>query len=152
MNTEPHGHLTWRMDLGRYVILKLACGGGIFSLLQLLAWMTADLLSPASGLQTGLPAELWAYGCGLPAVLAGDLLLCLLPRLEKHQQLSVRLLCGFGLYTILSMPGPHPWINGAAGLVVMLLYRTGHRLFVPDSLWQLVFAFPLPLLCLLLIR
>jgi hypothetical protein len=157
-NTRPK--LPWRMAVGHFALSKLACGGLAFSLLSLLTLLLPRLQIPI-GVLTGQtyngswPIQLWAYGFGLPAALAADAVAESLHLKDKSKEAALYFTTGYGLFLMLAYFSV-PRFTGIstsdvyAGIIVAAIYTACRRRWMRESFIPIMFAFILPLICMII--
>lgn len=151
---EFNSKMPWRMELGCYALNKLACGGLVFGLLWMYCYLAKEITGmpvTIAGNSGELTAQLWAYGFGLPAALAADVLLDFLPWLRRPEQISLYVVTGFSIFLLLgSWLSPEgagvSWSSGIAGAGITLLYYGGRHWRNREYGVQILLAFLLPLL------
>lgn len=154
---HSHSQMPWRMELGCYVMNKMACGGVAFLLLSLIvhtSGLEPSALSASAQAIHDLPERLWAYGYGLPAALVADALSDHLPWHRKHEQAALYITVGFGLFILFAtslapaIGSTIPWTDGIAGAGVLIIYYMGRTALKQHMILQIALAFFLPLLLL----
>ncbi|CAM3108657.1 hypothetical protein PASE110613_16980 [Paenibacillus sediminis] len=146
MSMQRHGRMAWRLEIGQYVLRKLASAGLIYGLFSM-----ADSLAPGlfySFTREDVSIEQSVYAYGLIGALIVDALIVLLPKLRIDQECALYVSAGFVLFACggTNEAGEISWLNGILGLIMLALFYIGRLRFRRESFILLIFAFIIPLI------
>lgn len=136
MRAKQHYPMRWRIELGRYVLHKLACAG--------LAYFTFMLFS---NVIVPLSPEQWIYGCIMIVTILGDIIYS---RFSSSSKMGLALLytvLGFltGFLLFINEVG-NPWLRGVMGIGCIFIFYAGTIAIPRESLVTPLMAWLIPIL------
>ncbi|AJS61024.1 hypothetical protein [Paenibacillus sp. IHBB 10380] len=137
--------MMWRIEIGRYVLHKLACAGlAYFTLLLFFNVLHALVLEPVI---LPLSPEHWIYGCIMIASFLGDIIYARFSSLSKISLAVLYTVLGFltGFYLFINQVG-NPWFGGVMGIGCILIFYAGIIAIPRESLLTPFMAWLIPIL------
>ncbi|HEY2493487.1 MAG TPA: hypothetical protein VGI33_11305 [Paenibacillus sp.] len=137
--------MMWRIEIGRYVLHKLACAGlAYFTLLLFFNVLPSLVLEPVI---LPLSPEHWIYGCIMIAAILGDIIYASFSSLSKISLAILYAVLGFltGFFLSINEVG-NPWLGGVMGMGCILIFYAGIIAIPRESLLTPLTAWLIPIL------
>ncbi|WP_429374791.1 hypothetical protein [Paenibacillus sp. DS2015] len=151
MRTKPYSPMMWRIEIGRYVLHKLACAGlAYFTLMLLLNVLHSFVLDNHNEPLIILPLspEQWIYGYIMIATILGDIIYSKFHTLLKMSLAFLYTILGFltGFFLFINEVVGHPWLIGVMGMGSILLFYASTIAIPRESLATPLMAWLIPII------